>query len=360
MPAVYEENITTRKITKLRPVFSSLVLVIPFQPSMWDENSIQSVLSYTMEIVQTKMKGRYSDECSNKVLARLEKLFAQLNFNTHRKSLAVMLTPGEEKAIYLSFPVKPIVFFNESVSLLDFVSNIKQEADFYYLVLNKGSASLYDYNNKHIGKVYEQNNVANALNLYKNASGVIELLNSKNEKAVFVTGSPNLVERFCNSAYYSKNYFTLLYDAAPFSDEIIQTLVKEITCHWRYWQSKFIAGRVMLAQKANSLISNTETVLQALRKSADGLLLMDKHFKHQLQKSYRTGSVVFQKAGELISQIEKFLTRGNRIEITETGLLKDLGGIVLLPDTLPGVSGVLSCSRHSEIAGGGNLFSKDY
>lgn len=355
MPAVYEENIIKRQITKPRPVFSSLGLVIPFQPSMWDEKSIQAVLNYAMEIVETKLKDRYSAECTDKVLARLEKLFAKLNFNTHRKSLAVIHTPDEEKVIYLDFPVKPVVFFSRSVSLLDLVSSIQREPDFYFLVLNGGRARLYEYYNKHLSKVYEQNHETNADHLYKNTFGVIELLNSKNEKPVFVTGSPHLVEGFCKSSSFPQIIFKKLYQAAAFSDEIIQPLATEIISQWSYWQSKFITGRILIAQKAGSLIYNIDAVLQALHRKADGLLLMDKRLKKQLYKS-GAGNDIVNISKELINQIEHFLARGNRIEITETGLLKDLGGIVLLHDKKSGVTEELPFCRHYEFGGADNLY----
>jgi hypothetical protein len=350
MPVLQGRNVAVQKIIKPQPEFSSLGFVIPFQPCMWDEKSVQSAWDNAMQIVETKMKGSYSEECTNKVLARLEKIFNRLNFNTHRKSLAVILTPDEEKLIYLSFLVRPVVFSGRSVSVIDLATNIQREPDFYYLVLNKDYAGLYDYNNKQLRKVYEQSNETCLVNIFKNAAAVIELLNSKNEKPVFVTGSPNLVEQFCNSEYYAENYFPLLYHKAPFSSEIIQSLVKEITNHWNYWQSKFIASRVLLAQKANALVSNAEAVLLALRKSTDGLLLIDKRLKQQLQKSARTGNAIFHIADELIGQIEKFLTRGNRIEITETGLLKDMGGIVLLHVN----NNYLPTYRHS--TAGGSLY----
>ena len=358
MTALREGNIAARKVNKALPVFSSLGLAIPFQPSMVDEKSIEAAWQNTIQIVQTKMNGMYSAECTGKVINRLGKLFAKLNFNTHRKSLAVILTPDEEKLIYLSYPVKPVVFSGSAVSLLDLAANTQQEAGCYYFVLNNNSASLYDYNNKQLLKVYGQNNETDAGKLYKNATAIIQLLNSKNEKPVFVTGSPNLVENFCISGYYRDNDFTMLYDIAPYSNEVIQSIVKEITIDWDYWQTKFTAGRVLLAQKANALVSNTESVLHALRKSTDGLLLIDKRFKRQLQKpniniSYNT---FFKIADELLHQIEKFLGRGNRIEITETGLLKDMEGIVLLSNIAPGNSHKALYTRRSEAGTTGELF----
>lgn len=352
-PVLQEEKTMMRKAAKQLPVFSSLGLIIPFQPSMWDEKSIEAAWQHAIQIVQAKMNGRYSAECTAKVITRFAKLFARLNFNTHRESLVVILTPDEERLIYLSYPVKPVVFSGKSVSLLDLAANIQQEADFYYLVLNKDYASLYDYNSKQLRKVYEQNNETCPVTLFKKASNTIELMNSKYEKPVFVTGRPNLVEGFCNSSSYSEHFFTLLYHASPFSNEIIQSLVKEITSHWRYWQSKFIKRKILIAQKSGMLISNIDAVLKALGKCADGLLLVDKHIKHQLQKTSKTGGL-FQLADEFMQQLEKFLARGNRIEITESGLLKDMGGIVLLQGIKPGNTEYKPYNKHAGT--GGSLY----
>ena len=354
MPALYAENIgqpkllmykpatvlkeeknMLKKAAKQLPVFSSLGVVIPFQPSMWDEKSIEAAWQHAIQIVQAKMKNRYGVECTTKLTTRLEKLFAKLNFNTHRKSLAVLLTADEEKLIYLSFPVKPFVFSGKSFSPLDLAANIQQEPDFYYLVLNKNHACLYDYNSKQLRKVFEQNNEPCPLNLFKNASKTIDLLNSRYEKPVFVTGMPNLVEGFCNSSFYSKYFFTLLYQSPTINNGIKQSLVKEITVHWKYWHSKFIKTKIMMAQKEGMLISNIDAVLKALDKCEDGLLLVDKLLKQQLQRTSNTGGL-FQLADEFMQQLEKFLARGNRIEITENGLLKDMGGIALLQNSKPG------------------------
>jgi hypothetical protein len=324
-----KRNFAATEIIKHRTVFSSLGLAMPFQPSMWDEKTIHSVWNNGLEMVKAKLTGRYSEECANTILTRLEKLYSKLNYNTHRKSLAIVLTPDEEKIIYLSFKVKPVVFLSKFVSILDLVANMYQEAEFYYFVLNEESISLYDYNNNQLRKVYENRNETCPVNLFKNAANAIELLNCNYEKPVFVTGRPNRVEAFCNCKAYPKEYFTFLYHSTPFSTEIIQSPVKEITAHWSYWHSKFIRVKILLTQKAGSFISHFDAVFKALNKCADGLLLVDKHLKHQLQKSNKAEGI-FKLADEFIQQLEKFLVRGNRIEITDSGLLKDMGGIVLV------------------------------
>ncbi len=355
MPSVYKEHIAKRKAAKPKQAFSSLGLAIPFQPSMWDEKSIKLVWSNVIEMVKTKLKSRYSEESSSEILSRLEKLFPKLNCNTLRKSLAIILTPAEEKIIYLSFPVKPVIFLNKSVSFLDLAANMQQEADFYHFVFNEDSVSLYDYNKNQLHKIFEQVDESGSVNLFKNASAVIKLMNSNCEKPVFVTGRPNKVEGFCKSSSYAKQFFTFLYHSSPFSNELIQSCANEISTHWSYWHSKFTKGKILLAQKAGTYTANIDAVLKALGKCTNGLLLVDKKLKHQLQKSNSAG-VYFQLETEFMQQLEKFLARGNRIEITETGLLKDMGGIVLLHNSAPVSSGGSSDNRDFEIEGVDSFF----
>jgi hypothetical protein len=355
MQVLHEGSIVVREITKLRPYFSSLALAMPFQPSMWNEKSIQSVFNNVIEIAKKKLKDLYTEECSIAIISRLEKLFAEVNFNTHRKSLGIILTPDEEKLFYFNFPVKPVVFSRRLVSPIDLAVNREQKANFYLLILENDLVRIYEYNNN-LKKIFEQSSTSNEENILKNAAFAIGLLNGKDEKPFIVTGSPNMVEKFCNSAFYTKQFFTLLYETGPFNNDIINSLAIEIRDHWDYWHLKFLAGRVLYAQKANTLISNVEEVLKALRKNEDGLLLMDMHLKHQLQNSSKTNGAIFQLANDLIYQIEKFLTRGNRIEITETRLLKDKGGIALLRNTINGCSGSPLYNSRREIPRGGELF----
>ena len=332
------------KILKVRTAVSSIGLAIPFHPCMQDEKTIATFLKTAADELQRKMHRRYDETCINSSLTRLEKLFNRLNYNSHRKSVAVILTPDEEKITYLNFPVKPVTYLNKYVSLLELTANAEQQPDFYILVFRENKATLYEWLHNRLHKVFETNQEPRpdemaipGSGLFKQVSQTIELLNSKTEKPVIVTGSPNVVEAFSNSEYYSKAFFTFLYETVSFDEEIIQSLSKEISSHWNYWHSKFITSRLLMAQAANSLITNVDSVLAALKKCTDGLLLLDKRLKRQLYKSRRINAF-FNKADELMDQVDEFLTRGNRIIVTETGLLKNFGGIVMVQNNSSKIS----------------------
>lgn len=328
-----ERKTAERKLSGTRNRLLYMGLVIPFQPCMWDDKKRETAWNEAMEMVQRVMKGKYTAECTNKLMTRLSNMFGRLNFNTHRKSLALILTPLEEKMFYLNFHVKPVAFFSKKISVLELAANYVQETGFYYLVLCKNSAKLFDYSQGELRKINEQKQEPDTSSLFQKAFSTIELLNGKNEKPVFVTGSPNLAELFCSSHEGAERYFPLLNHKEPYNDAIIMQTVEEIINHWNCWWLKFMGRKMVMAQLAGRLYTHIEAVLQQLRKNADGLLLIDKKLNQQLQKP-ATKDEVSQTTPELMVQLEHFITRGNRIEITANGVLKNMGGIVLLANFL--------------------------
>ena len=356
MPAIF--NTLTPVISKeeARMVLPSLGLVLPFQPSMQKESQIVSLVNFATEEVKTKIPERYGDSNATNLVVRLEKIFGNLNYRSHRKSLAIIITPDEEKIIYLDFRVKPAVFFGKSISLIDLVANSYRGPDFMILHLQENNVKLFDANNGKLEKIYEQNHETSIANLFKNASGVIELVNANYEKPVFITGNSDLVNVFYANVSFSEIIFKKPDDEGDISHNKMQLLETEISQQWNHWESKFLAGRILLAKKFGLLINNIEAVLQVLHRKADGLLLMDKHFKMLLKKP-NEGNDIINISKEMIYQIEHFLARGNRIEFTESGFLKDMGGIVLLRNIVPGVTARFSYrSRYSEKDGVGILF----
>jgi hypothetical protein len=187
----------------------SLGLVIPFQPSMVDFKNIQKILNYTLEVVQIKLEGSYETEEIKTVIKRLENIFRKLNYNSHRKSVAIIIEGEVEKIIYLNYSGKPVVFLNDPFSLLDLVADSVRIPEFEILVLNKPGAELYEYFNNSLHKVFAQKNglCINKKNgnefLFQRISNIIKLINSKNDKPVFMNSKRT---NFANSSLLEKSY----------------------------------------------------------------------------------------------------------------------------------------------------------
>jgi hypothetical protein len=324
-----------KKKIKVHKTFSSLGLVIPFQPSMWDDKTVLAELMYAMKTVSKALREKYTSDCADKVLHRLEKIFAHLNFNTLRKSVAIVLEPANEKIIYLSFIAKPVLFFGKSISLLNLVTNVPGEADFHFLVFDEGNVRIYEYCNRLLGQVYEQKKMilnghtGNGVDGYHMLFTQIALINYGYKKPLFISGKEEEMEMFLSKSPFAAIVFKKINPIMKYPIEIIRLMALEISFEWSSLQQQFIAGRIKLAAKSNTLIGNKEAVLLALRKNQDGLLLLDKRLNKQLQKS-KPPIPIFKEADELLLEMERFLMRGNMLQITETGLLKNFGGITLL------------------------------
>ena len=336
LPAIYDEKFTRgllinrrMKPNPLRLVHPALGITFPFHPALWGDNLINETLAGAKELVHTLLKEKYSREEYRKMLIRVDNIFDKLDFNTHRKSIAIILNPDEEKITYLDFPVKPAVITGKEVLLFDLIAGIEEKEEFYLLVVENGRKSLHEYNGSQLSKVYEQPDVEDAADLYKKTYKVIEMLNGKNEKPVFVTGLPNLVELFCSNPAWSKIMFTILYDYNSFDNGTLKSFVNEITSHWSYWHAKFITGKMLIAQRTGSLITNIEAVTAALTKKADGLLMISKFFIKRLKETERLNGNIKIK-NSFLQEVENFLARGNRVLFTEEGSVKNAGAVVLL------------------------------
>lgn len=356
--STYCEPTIMQKLTKPLESISSLGFVMPFQPSMWDDKSIQAALDYSTHIIETTLQNTYSAECVQTVMGRLQLLFKGLNFNTHRKGLAVIISADSEKVFYLNYPVRCSVSTSDFISLLDLVHSKKQETDFFILFTSQENICLYEYNNEHLNKVYEQKpEIVSGyfVDADIRAASVIRYMNTNCQKPVFIVGSSEQFAAFQRAVSFSEIVFQIMQPQPQYSVEMLQKIKTEIVKKWGYWLSKFQIGRIAMAKKANVLVFNYGEVLKALCNSADGLILMDKRVKKELQK-HATGDIRFKESDFFISQIERFVDRGNCIVIEENDLLKEWAGIVLLPNSLPACDKP-SCFGEYRISGGmGTLF----
>ncbi len=333
-----------RETKKVHLPITTLGITFPFQPSMYDKKFIQVTLNYIRRAVEIKLKQNYNSVFGKTILARLDNAFSTLNYNTHRKSVAILIGSDGETITYLNVFAKPLIYFNKNISLLDLLHRTNNQPEFFLLYSGDKKSMLFEYYNGKLHKEYgtkESGFISNST--YHGLAGestrmkrcqqilnVLKLMNPKNKKPIFVTGSTIQSNTLCNISTFREIMFkkgnTLFSDD---EEDKLRLLASEIDNEWRYWHYEFLAGKIVLARKSNHLISKLTAVSKALECSKDGTLLIDKYFKKQLWKSIKV-NVALKSRETWMKYLERFLSRGNHIEIVKTGLLKDYGGIVLL------------------------------
>lgn len=318
-------------VTKhLRESFSSIGMALPFQPSVWNGETIENTWITGLNQLERMMKGKYKDETIQGLSIRLNNLYKQLNFDTHRKSIALMIGPDEEKIMYLDFPVRQVVFSGRAVTALQLAATLQPEISFFVLTLVHNRYTVYDYSSGQFKKVVGQARTGNEAAALKSITTAIEWLDQERSRPVFVAGNPDIARRLCQRDAYKGLYHPLLYPASDYDNAgLLAPAVKDIVLHWNTWRTKALRFRLRSFQNSNRLITSREKVLQALNNQKDGLLLIDKNVKRRLEKPVACKDE-HNTTSEINRQIELFLNRGNRLEITGAGFLKDFGGMALL------------------------------
>jgi len=331
-------NTNKPELPKVNTGINSIGLIIPFQPSLVDLKTINSILDYTLEVVQTKLESQFRPKDKKAIVGKLKTIFAKLNYNSHRKSVAIIINGEDEKIIYLDYNGKPVVFVNNPFSLLDMVADSVRNAEFELLIFTKKGAQLYEYFNNSLHKVFaETADVENDKNggietLNYRIGNIIKMVNKKNDKPIFVfSEDEQQTNKFCDFFLYREIVFKINIAVEKDHPATIDMLAEKINQQWDHWQTKLVKGQIAIAKKHETLISHINSVTKALKYSIDGLLLIDGFMKEEIHKSLQD-ETLFVATQKLTEEIERFLERGNRIEITEGGLLENLGGIALIKD----------------------------
>jgi hypothetical protein len=340
-PAAKAISYTSRPVHIKKPKpfqsFSSFGLAMPFQPSMWDDKMIENIMNTSLEQVKKKLEESCRPENSEKILARLRHLFKQLNYHTHRKSVVLMLSPDKEKIIYLDYPVKLSTWFGKDFSLQDISLNIEKEPGFFFLTLAGRYIRLFEYKEANLIKVAIQNIERNgplpdlAGELTSKAASLLKSLNKRMVKPVFISYDMMKAEPLHHQGPLPGALFNddKLRAEEQEVEEKVMALANAISKDWKRWHNKYISDLLLFADKTKGLIPDIEAVLKALNKNSDGLLLLHKNIITQAQDRLKS-KIDFSTYESLKQQVEKFLARGNCVEMANNILLKKMGGIVLI------------------------------
>ena len=85
------------------------------------KNKLTFSLSKATDKVVSELKDKYPGEMSLLVIQKLKAIIKNLDFNTHKKSVAVFISPVFEKTYYLNIEVEEKVIVKESLQIRDIV-----------------------------------------------------------------------------------------------------------------------------------------------------------------------------------------------------------------------------------------------
>lgn len=339
-------------------------IIMPFEPKMSAKAEIEYRLKLAVAKIEKELMLNYPSEKALPVIHRLSQLIHHLNFNTHKKSIAVFVSPIIEKVFYLDVAVTEKIIIDESFEIRDLVYSKKCTTQYLVFVLSGKSSKMYLGNCSQF--ILIKNNVPDNVFAYKrdlpekvthfsdaHAEKEIELdkfLRHMDDglslilKAyplpVLLMGAKRVLGHFkeiSKNQNHIVEYIHGNYEEATETE--IRELIKPYISDWNKIRQQNLMQQIEQSMNENKLSFGTEDVWTAASNKNGRLLIVEKdfmfpaHYGTNANRIYAEDSSMqhpFYIKDAVDDVMEKILQNGGDVEFVENGVLKNYGKIALI------------------------------
>jgi hypothetical protein len=347
--------------THYRPAVS---IIMPFDPKMGKKNAIVLALNNAATFVESELMENYPAEMSKIVLQKLKNIYKNLDYNTHKKSVAIFVSPVFEKVLYLGVEVEEKVIIDESFEIRDLVYSKKEIHKYLVLVLSGTGSKMYIGNTDTFVKIISNTPESVSAYIIDSPERVDNFSDPNSHKEIlidkflhyvdnaldnilkayhmpmFVLGTDKILGHFKKFTKHNKNIVEYVHgnyeDLLP--NELLQ-LLSPYVADWKLVKQKEIFNEIEKAANAKKLAVGIREVWKEATERKGKLLLVEKNYMYAAE--HGSNDSVIYKAIEPYNKfsyikdavddvIEKVLENGGDVEFVDEGILEDFKHIALI------------------------------
>ncbi|MCW3092016.1 MAG: hypothetical protein JWP81_3085 [Ferruginibacter sp.] len=342
-----------------RPAVS---IIMPFEPKMKLKRELTASLERAVNKVEQVLQEHYPGEVAMFVMQKLKLIVNELNFNTHKNSIAIYVSPVFEKILYLDIAVEEKIIVDGSFAIRDLVYNKKQSRK--YLVLSLSGKKMHIYLGDSGSLVRIVSNTPELVYAYINDAPQ-RVANFSDPSERKETVMDKFLQHIDNSLAIILNAYRLpLFVLAP---EKILGHFKKLTKHreaviefvpgdyeqtpteqlkealnpyiedWKKVKQRDLLNQIETAAGKKKLSAGIRNVWDEAMARKGRLLVVEKSYIPQsgtsdeiinkAMKSYNAHSYIKDEVDDII---EKVLENGGDVEFVDDGLLKNYQKIALV------------------------------
>jgi hypothetical protein len=339
-------------------------IIIPFTPVITLKKDLEYCLKNVMGKVEAMLITHYPAEKAMPVIIKLKNLIGNLNYNTHKKSIAIFVSPVLEKVYYLEVDMEEKIVIDQSFEIRDLVYCKKQKTDYLVVLLSDKFSRMYLGNSSHLILI-KSNTLTNA-KPYENgvAEKVANFFVDDNQKEiivdkflhqmdqglsivlksyllpVFAMGTQKVLGHFKKITKNEKNIVQFIHGNYEEATEAeISRVMEHFISRWKKLKQQHLLNQVEKAKSQNKLTMGLQEALKAAMQNRGRLLIIEKNYLNPSQKteSYEpfckidsSDNNVFFIKDEVDDIIEKVFKSGGDVEFVDDGMLKDYRHLALI------------------------------
>ena len=341
--------------------FPSVSIFLPFDPKMAMKNKVTSLLAKATDKAISELRDKYPGEMSMLVIQKLRAIIKNLNFSTHKKSLAIFVSPVFEKVYYLNMDMEEKVIVNESLWIRDLMYSKKQSLPFHILLLKEKESRIFLSASNTFVRILPESLSSENISRYNTEDQIshfadsppkdmlktflhrvahsLDIILKYNRLPVFAMGTEHLISQFKNITNHSEAIIEYMPDDYKESSlEYLKTMLHRRIIAWQKIKQKYFLGQLEEAANKNMLVTGMADVWREVMNRRGQVLLIERYLYDTVQEendalnyeiagSYNKFSCIKNSIDELI---EKVCENGGNVELVSNGFLQEYGQIALI------------------------------
>ncbi len=335
---------------ELEEVYSypSVSIIMPFEPKMTSKRALSDSLNAKILKAEQGLMEDFPIEMAILVMNKLKSIIKELDYSTHKKSIAIYVSPVFEKILYLDLEVEERIFVDDSFEIRDVINSKKEIREYLLLVFNEKQTKIYFSN-----KVEMQQVFSNRSEFRSNIDGLIftqeylqhidvtlDVIQRSFKAPLFILGNKKFIYQFKNITRHTSSIIDYVeHNVENISPGKLRKTISPLIHNWAYVKQESLKQQLTHASGANKVVSGIKKVFREAMRHHGQLLLVERNYKYPA--GYNSSEELIAKAVQPYSQfsyikdavddiIEKVLEVNGDVEFVDRELLKDHDHIALI------------------------------
>ena len=357
-------NSETNEVMNALHYRPSISVIMPFEPKMSLKTELQHALKVATDKIEKELTGQYPDDICLLIMHKLKLLIKNLNYNTHKKGIAIYVSPVFEKVLYLDIAVEEKIIIDGSFEIRDLVYSKKQINKYLVMILSSRNCQVFLGNTTEFVRIITNSSdrvsaaendlperVANFADMSErheiqtkkfllDVDNSLKLILASYPLPLFVLGAEKVLGYFKSITKHSGSVVEYIH--GNYEMATIPQLIKVLEpykANWKNILEKNLLNKLDDAAGAKRLVHGIKEVWRAAANKNGQLLLVEKNYMYvaqqasdkeviyKVQEPYNKFSYIKDAVDDVI---EKVLEGGGDVEFVEDGMLKAYNHIALI------------------------------
>ena len=328
-------------------VFPSVSIFLPFNPKMDSKRDIAKALKMAVDKAEQKLFDDFSFEMAMLVMHKLKAILQNLNFSSHKKSVAIFVSPVFEKVFYLNMEIEERVLVDSSFDIRNLIKSKKQMRQYLVLQISNNECRIFANRSGQLETVflYSTKNECDdseitMQNFLKRIDNTLHFILKSYNLPLFILGNEILINQFRAITVHAASVIEFISSEQENANvEYIKNVLIPYLQDWEKIKYKLSAAQLTTETKNNNLSVGMRDVFKAAGKRNGRLLLVEEGFEYPSEtadseeiiykatKPYSRYSYIRNAVDEVI---ERVLDNDGDVEFVSKSLLERYNHIALL------------------------------